>query len=242
MTMMFQMQDTGKPVAQVLPDGCYYYEKEEDLPQGRKLFWEMKPEGTLLVNMTRVKGNGALIDDLNEAEEESLRQVFSVVNYLQRNGFENYVLSHIGSQVGVRETHQVLGEYLLTEEDLYLGQNFEDVIAQTNYNIDIHSPNGGGETDERDIKNYDIPYRCLVPKNVDGILVAGRAISATHVAMSSSRVMPTCYAIGQAAGIAASIAIEDHCELKNVDVKRIHEELFRQGVELNIAKRTVKAT
>lgn len=232
MTMMFQMQDTGKPVPQVLPEGCYFYEREEDLPQGRRLFWEMKPEGTLLVNMTRVRGNGATIDDLNYAEEESLRQVLSVVNYLQRNGFENYILSHVGSQVGVRETHQILGEYLLTEDDLHQGRTFSDVIAQTNYNIDIHSPSGESETDERDISMYDIPYRCLIPKNVDKLLVAGRAISATHVAMSSARVMPTCYALGQAAGIAAAIALEDQCDLRDVDIDRLHGELLRQGVEL----------
>ncbi|MDA3965152.1 FAD-dependent oxidoreductase [Enterococcus thailandicus] len=232
MTMMFQMQDTGKPVTQVLPEGCYYYEKEEDLPQGRRLFWEMKPEGTLLVNMTRVRGNGVRMDDLNDAEEESLKQVLSVVHYLQRNGFETYILSHVGSQVGVRETYQVLGEYQLTENDLCQGRRFHDVVAQTNYNIDIHSPSGDSETDERAIKMYDIPYRCMIPKNVNGVLVSGRAISATHVAMSSARVMPTCYALGQAAGIAAAIAIEDNCDLRDVAVERLHEELRRQGVDL----------
>ena len=234
MTMMFQMQDTGKPVPQTLPQGCYHYEKEEDLPQGRRLFWEMKPEGTLLVNMTRVPGNGSLIDDLNHAEEEALKQVLSVANYLQRNGFENYILSHIGSQVGVRETKQILGDYLLTEEDLYCGRRFSDVIAQTNYNIDIHSPSGSGETDERDIKMYDIPYRCLLPQNVEGILVAGRAISANHVAMSSVRVMPTCYAMGQAAGIAASLAVSERCELRKVNIDLLHEKLAFQGAEIQL--------
>ncbi|MDF2961405.1 MAG: invasion protein, partial [Paenibacillus sp.] len=84
MTLMFMMQNTGKPVKKVLPEDCYYYEQVSDLPQGRHLYWENGDEGTLLVNMTRVKGNGAKIEDVNYAEKESLRQVFSVAHYLQR--------------------------------------------------------------------------------------------------------------------------------------------------------------
>ncbi|MDQ1910304.1 FAD-dependent oxidoreductase [Paenibacillus sp. GD4] len=230
MTLMFMMQKTGQKTELYLPEGCYYYEKVEDLPQGRHLYWERMGDGTLLVNMTRVKGNGAKIDDVSFAEQESLRQVFSVANYLQRNGFENYILSHIGSQTGVRETNQIVGHYTLTEEDLTSGRRFADVVAQTNYEIDIHSPDGAKVTDERDIDGYDIPYRCMLPKGLDGVLVAGRAISATHVAMSSMRVQATCYALGQAAGVAASLAIDSGCTLQDVPIAALHEELYRQGV------------
>lgn len=140
MTLMFQMQNTGSPVQAALPDGCYHYENVEDLPQGRRLLWELKPDGTLIVNMTRVKGNGALIADSSRAEVEALKQVFSVTNYLQRNGFENYILSHIAAETGVRESHRICGMYTLTEDDLLNARRFEDVVAQTNYEIDIHSP------------------------------------------------------------------------------------------------------
>ncbi|RKN83985.1 FAD-dependent oxidoreductase [Paenibacillus ginsengarvi] len=230
MTLMFMMQNTGKPVTPVLPEGCYEYNDVSELPQGRRLYWERNNDGTLLVNMTRVKGNGARIEDINYAETEALRQVFSVANYLQRNGFETYVLSHIAGQVGVRETNQIAGLYTLTEDDVVGGRRFEDVVAQTNYEIDIHSPDGKKTTDERKVSGYDIPYRCMVPESFDNLLVAGRAISATHVAMSSMRVQPTCYALGQAAGIASSLAIESGRPCRDVDAAEVHGKLLEQGV------------
>jgi len=231
MTLMFQMQNTGKPVKQYLPEGCYFYKDKSDLPQGRLLYWERNDDGTLLVNMTRVKGNGATIDDTNYAEKEALKQVFSVANYLQRNGFENYVLSHIGAQTGVRESNQIVGLYTLTEEDLANARKFRDVVAQTNYEIDIHSPDGQKTCDIRTLDSYDIPYGCMVPKGVESLLVAGRAISATHVAMSSMRVMPTCFALGQAAGIAASISVEKGYNMSEVPYDILHDILKKQDVE-----------
>lgn len=230
MTLMFQMQNTGKPVKQYLPEGCYYYENISELPQGRLLYWELETDGTLLVNMTRIKGNGANIEDVNYVEKEALKQVFSVANYLQRNGFENYILSHIAAQTGVRESNQITGLYTLTEDDLLNARKFNDVVAQTNYEIDIHSPDGQKSCDQRKIDSYDIPYRCLVPKGLESLLVSGRAISATHVAMSSMRVQPTCYALGQAAGVAAAIAIDSNCSMKDVSAEKLHKILFEQGV------------
>lgn len=230
MTLMFMMQDTGKPVQPYLPDDCYRYETKADLPQGRHLYWGGMGDGTLLVNMTRVKGNGAKIEDINYAEKEALRQVFSVANYIQRNGHENYILSHVPGQVGVRETNQIEGRYTLTEDDLTSGRRFEDVVAQTNYEIDIHNPTGGVNTDERKLEGYDIPYRCMLPADVEGLIVAGRSISASHVAMSSMRVQATCYALGQAAGIAAALAIETASPLADISISELHDRLAEQGV------------
>lgn len=230
MTLMFMMQDTGKPARQYLPEDGYRYESVSDLPQGRHLYWDRTGDGTLLVNMTRVKGNGANIRDVNYAEKESLRQAFSVANYLQRNGHETYILSHVPGQVGVRETHQIVGRYTLTEDDLTSSRRFPDVVAQTNYEIDIHNPTGGVNTDERKLSGYDIPYRCLLPVDVEGLIVAGRCISATHVAMSSMRVQATCYALGQAAGNAAALAVETGCSAADVPIETLHERLAAQGV------------
>jgi len=237
MTLMFMMQDTGKPVRRRLSDDGYTYESVEQLPQGRRLYWEKTGDGTLLVNMTRVRGNGAKIKDINFAEKESLRQALSVADYLQRNGFENYILSHVPGQVGVRETNQIVGLYTLTEDDLTSGRRFDDVVAQTNYEIDIHSPTGGTHTDERKVDGYDIPYRCLVPVNVQGLIVAGRCISAMHVAMSSMRVQATCYALGQAAGNAAAIAVETGAAVADVPIDLLHERLAAQGVRFMTAAR-----
>lgn len=230
MTLMFTMQDTGKPVLRQLPEGCEIYNEVEDLPQGRRLYWERGAEGSLLVNMSRVKGNGARIDDMNRAEPEALRQVFSIVDYLQRSGYENYALAHVAAQTGVRETNQIVGLYTLTEEDILKGHRFRDVVAQTTYEIDIHNPDGRRTTDIRRIDGYDVPYRCMIPEQYGNLLVAGRAISATHVAMSSMRVQATCYALGQAAGIAASLAIEKSCSFRDVPIPALHAILAEQQV------------
>jgi hypothetical protein len=231
MTLMFTMQDTGRPLVPTLPTGCYDYEKVADLPQGRLLHWQLNDTRTLLVNMTRVKGHGARIDDMVYAEQEALRQVFSVAHFLQRNGFPTYILAHVAAQTGVRQTHQVRGLYTLTEKDVVAGRRCDDVVAQSNYGIDIHDPTGKKACDLRRVGLYDIPYRCLVPQGLEGLLVAGRAISADHVAMSSMRVMPTCFALGQAAGVAAALAIDGPCALKDVPVAKLHEYLKKQGVE-----------
>lgn len=230
MTLMFMMQDTGKPARKFLPADCKRYESVSDLPQGRVLIWGGMGDGTLLVNMTRIKGNGAKIEDVNYAEKEALRQVFSVADYLQRHGHENYILSHVPGQVGVRETNQIEGLYTLTEDDLISGRRFDDVVAQTNYEIDIHNPTGEKNTDERKLNGYDIPYRCMIPVNVEGLIVAGRSISATHVAMSSMRVQATCYALGQAAGNAAALAIEENTGIVDIPMQALHKRLADQGV------------
>ncbi|RED58483.1 FAD-dependent oxidoreductase [Cohnella lupini] len=233
MTLMFTMQNTGKPVTPLLPEGCYRYEEESDLPQGRRLYWERNNDGTLLVNMSRVKANGAIIKDVNYAEAEALKQVFSIVNYLQRTGFETYALAHIAPQTGVRETNQIRGLYTLSEHDVVNGTRFPDAVAQTNYEIDIHSPDAKKTTDERKVDGYDIPYRCMVPAEFGNLLVAGRAISATHVAMSSMRVQATCYAMGQAAGIAAAVSIEDSCSMQDISIDKLHGLLEYQGVRFS---------
>ena len=230
MSLVFQMQKGDSDIPFRLPDFCERYADVSDLPQGRVLKWEKGPKGTMLVNMTRVQGNGSTIDDLNRAEQESLRQVFSVASYLHDHGYSDYALSSVGPQVGVRESNQIVGAYTLTEQDLLEGRRFDDVVAQSNYNIDIHGATGSDGTEERPIERYDIPYRVMVPRGIDDMLVTGRAISASHVAISSARIMPTCYALGQAAGLAASIAIDQHCQPASIDIDELHGRLSSQGV------------
>ena len=222
-TLMMIMQDTNKPVDTTLPENCYYYEKVEDLPQGRILHWERGNDGSLLINMTRVKGNGAKIDDVNYFEKEALKQAISVANFLQRTSHPTYKLVNVASQTGVRQTNQVVGLYTLSENDIFNARKHEDAVASTKYGIDIHSPEGSKTCDVRELQTYDIPYRCMVPKGIENVLVSGRAISATHVAMSSARVMPTCFALGEAAGIASALSIDEDCKLKDISIQKLRE-------------------
>ena len=238
MTLMFQMQDTGRPVIPVLPPGAYRYETVADLPQARLLYWEDKKTGTLLVNMTRVRGNGVSVPDRAAAEREGVRQAIGVANFLQRTSHPNHILSHVAAQIGVRETYQIEGLYTLTEEDLTQARRFNDVVAQSNYDIDVHNPAGAGGCQIQPLVSYDIPYRCLIPRTGPGnLIVAGRSLSATHVAMSSARVQPTCMALGQAAGCAAALAIADQVSLAAVPIAPLHKLLAAQGVRFDTAAR-----
>ena len=234
MTLMFIMQDTGRSLEPRLPDGCPEYNSVDELPQGRLLYWEDRKTGTLLVNMTRVRGNAAMIDDVSRCEREALAQMFGVVHYLQRTEFPTYILAHVGAQTGVRQTGQIVGEYTLSEEDLLQARRFADVATQTNYGIDIHNPDGTSGCEQRNLELYDIPYRCLVPKGVTGnLLVAGRCLSATRVAMSSARVMPSCFGMGQAAGVAASLAMDTNSDVGDIDIGALHDTLHGQGVRFH---------
>ena len=230
MTLMFQMQRTDGPVKRFLPEGAPYYENSEELPQGRRLHFEVTDTGTLLVNMTRYRGNGALVRGSTEAEIETLAQGFGVADYLQRNGFENYILSHVAPQAGVRQTYNIVGEYRLTEEDILSGRRFDDVIAQSSYPVDIHDPTGKKGCEIRETPLYDIPFRCLIPKDSRNVLVAGRCISATHESMSSLRTQANCYAFGQAAGIGAALSLDQGVVPQRLDHHALQAELARQGV------------
>ncbi|MCL2664694.1 MAG: FAD-dependent oxidoreductase [Defluviitaleaceae bacterium] len=231
MTLMFEMQDTGKAAEPYIPEGAYRYGSVDELPQGRVLYFDRNNEGRVLVNMTRVRGNGTDFFNAANAELEAMKQMYGVAEYLQKNIFPNHCISSAAPQVGVRQTRQIEGEYKLTADDLINGSKFSDVVTQTNYEVDIHNPTGKGGTEEYPVKFYDIPYRCMLPKNVTKLLVAGRCISADHTAMSSLRTIPTCLGLGQAAGVAASAAIDDGCALKDVNIEKLHAGLKSQGVQ-----------
>jgi hypothetical protein len=135
-----------------------------------------------------------------------------------------------GSQIGVRETRRIMGDYVLTADDVFGARRFDDAIARVSFPIDIHDVQGGGGFFEgpRDGPYYTIPYRCLVPRKIDRLLVAGRCISATHEAHGSLRVMPPCFATGQAAGTAGALALELDTRPRDVDVKLLQDSLSQQ--------------
>jgi len=135
----------------------------------------------------------------------------------------------------VRETRRITGEYTLTLDDLATGREFEDTIALAGYPVDLHSPtgDGGGIDGAHETANvYGIPYRCLVPAAIDNLLVAGRSISATHEAMAATRVMPPAFAMGEAAGTAAALALEHHLPVRHVDIPTLQRVLVQRGAYL----------
>lgn len=193
--------------------------------------------GEVVVNSTRVtRASGIDVWDLTAAEIEGHRQAEMLVRFFRKYvpGFERARLLQTAPQVGVRETRRVIGEYVLTADDVLGGARFDDVIARACYPLDVHDPEGPGTVVRRlpPGQSYDIPYRCLVPRQVEGLLVAGRCISGTHEAQSSYRVIPTCIATGQAAGVAAACASAQRESVREVDLDRVQRELLRQGANL----------
>ncbi|MDO9406476.1 MAG: FAD-dependent oxidoreductase [Polaromonas sp.] len=191
--------------------------------------------GLMYVNGTRVLG----VDIFSPAEfsaaiVECYRQIEGVAKFLRERvpGFEQAGIGQISGALGVRETRHVLGEYVLTGDDTLKGHTFEDSIAADASALDIHDPKGG-DVDFQGLPPYEIPYRCLVPVKVEQLLIAGRAISADHTAHARSRNMPACMATGQAAGVAAAVAIDAGVTVRQVDVSRVQAILRAMDMPLH---------
>lgn len=218
--------------------------EEIPLPQGRVLFFQNRRPGEVVVNMTRITGvNGADALELSKGEVLAQQQMFYVIDFLKRYvpGFEDAYLLETGDVLGVRETRRLVGRYVLRGPEAVECVPFHDVIAHGSYIIDIHDPQGRKKAIGGEIHGdcYDIPYRCLVPKTIGNLLVAGRCISTDHVAHSSTRIQGTCMLTGQAAGTAAAMSIEEGCSPANLEVVELQNRLIAAGVQLRIPSRAV---
>jgi hypothetical protein len=166
----------------------------------------------------------------------SRRQMRQIAEFLKRYvpGFEKSYVMQSGVNVGVRETRRILGDYQLSADDVLSARKFDDAIARGSYPVDIHNPAGSGTVLKRlpPGEAYDIPLRCLMPQNAEGLVVAGRCISGTHEAHSSYRVMPIVMATGQAAGVTAALAARRALRPREVSPREIQAELARQGASL----------
>jgi glycine/D-amino acid oxidase-like deaminating enzyme len=196
------------------------------------------------VNMTRVVDIDPLDpDDLTRAEIEARGQVTELLAFFRRDvpGFENARIAATAAQIGIRESRRIVGAYTLTREDVLNARTFDDAIARSAYPIDIHNPSGSGTTTHRlpPGASYEIPYRCLIPEHVDGLIVAGRCISTTHEALASARLTPTVMTLGQAAGTAAHQALEAGVEPRAIDARELRRRLAGMGVDLRRATETL---
>uniref|UniRef100_A0A7C5TJB0 CoB--CoM heterodisulfide reductase iron-sulfur subunit A n=1 Tax=Ignisphaera aggregans TaxID=334771 RepID=A0A7C5TJB0_9CREN len=242
MTLNFRMGgvDTGRmPSSQEINRLFIEAKKrgEISIPRENVLWFPTTRKGEIHFNTTRIiKVDGTKAEDLTFAEIEARRQMMELVSFLKKNvpGFENAYLLMSATQIGVRETRRIIGEYVMTGEDILEARKFTDVIARGSYPIDIHSPTGEGTTiiGPPPGSSYDIPYRCLVPKNVENLLVAGRCISTTHEAQAAIRVIPIVVAIGQAAGTAAALSAKLNIPPRRLDVSLLQKTLREQGANL----------
>lgn len=189
--------------------------------------------GVVATNMTRV----AYVDgtdpvELTKAEVEGRRQAMEYVRFLRERipGYEQAYLINFSTQIGIRETRRVYGDYRLTREDVLSARHFPDAIAQCGAPIEDHHP--GSDTRWEYLPTgatYDIPLRSLIPQTVANVLTAGRCLSATHDAHASVRSMGQCMAMGQAAGTAAALALQVDNTVRAVSVPHLQQQLRSDG-------------
>jgi hypothetical protein len=189
-----------------------------------------------MIHMTRIPNVDATDPvALTAAELEGRRQVAEYHRFLRDRvpGFESSVVVGTSPAIGVRESRRVFGDYRLTRSDVLEARRFPDEIALCGAPIEDHGAGGGTEWRYvEDAGVYGIPYRCLLPAGVEGLLVAGRCFSATHDAHASARSMATCMAMGQAAGTAAAMAVAGGATPREVPVEELRRRLAADGALL----------
>ena len=226
MSCLIQVRETDTPQPFVPPWFAHRYERTDigpgrDLDHHRTNFWWLESGG---------KGN--TIRDTEVVRDDLLGVATGVWDFLKRHADDfdtrNWTLEWLGFLPGKRESRRYVGDHIITQSDVEAGGSFPDVIAYAGWSMDNHPPGGFYEPGEPTVFHpapspWGIPYRSIYSKNVANLMFAGRNISATHIALSSSRVMRTCAVIGQAAGTAAAIAIRRATTPRGVYADHIDE-------------------
>lgn len=210
-------------------------EKGYSIPVARTILITGLADDEIWVNMSRVCG----VDSTNptsytDGEITARMQNDEIERYLRDfiPGFEHAWRDKVAAFMGIRESRVIKGKYVLTADDILSCRKFDDAVGVASYPVDIHHSHGDDCTMMWCPDCYDLPYRMLVPEKVENLLVAGRCASMTHEAMASARVMSTCMVMGEAAGRAAKIAIEEGVPVSKVNVEAVREDLRENGAYL----------
>ena len=207
------------------------------LPVERTIFMTGMAPDEWWVNMSRVNGvDSTDPEQYTRGEEICIKQNAEIVRYLKAfiPGFENAYVDRVAPFMGIRESRRIIGEYILTEQDIFDCARFPDAIGVASYPVDLHHPVGGDCTLMWCPDCYDIPYRCLVPQKIDGLLCAGRNISATHLALASVRVMGPAMCLGEAAGKAAALCVKEGVQPRGLNVQKLQKALREEGVYFRV--------
>ena len=236
----FGLVEEARQQGYLYPD-CHYFRIEAVMPD----------RGTALVNTVRIYDvDGTNPADVTRAEIEGRRQQRLLLEFARKfvPGFANAYILDTASHIGVRETRRILGGYVLTEQDILAKVNFADSIGidsnRQNPHGPRHSPDGmeGSAQDEENrelvasLFTYEIPYRCLVPQRVDGLIAAGRTISANHDADGYTRNQPACMVTGQAAGVAAALSARTGVSPRDIDLGLLQRSLRDLGTKLHTSE------
>ena len=210
------------------------------LPRAKIWLFSTTKPNELLCNCTRIIGedgrelNSLYYKDFTEAETQGRKQIREYAKFFKENlkGCEKSFVTDTGTQVGIRQTRQVDGVYKLKNSDVINGKKFKDGIARSPWPIELHSGNKPKvEWLLDDV--YEVPLNCFIPKNGEGIIAAGRCLSAEHEAVASARVTAQCFSYGHAAGHAATISIRENMLLRDIKGEDVREILNKEGARLD---------
>lgn len=226
----------GRRYSEVCKEACACGELPENVSIVR-IHHTLQPDERN-INATQANGFDTLTPQGNTAAEYLLReQIPIVIDFLRKHapGFENCRLKSSATTLGVRETRRFIGDYVISDEDVEKGARHADVVVHKAwFLIDIHNPTGGGQAEKHSqpATPYDIPYRSLLPRDVEGLLLSGRNISGTHRAHASYRVMGVAIPTGQAAGTAAALSVQKGCAPRELDYRFVQQALKAYGTRL----------
>lgn len=219
----------GPELARAFIDGVVFLKRNELHYSG----WVRS--GEAVINVTRFAADATRAEQMADAEVALRRQVLEFTEFFRRYipGAAHCFLTASASCVGVRESRRIRGRTVLTDQDVRTGRRFLDVALRGGFPIDSHDPKGASlDSAEHLPGGYDIPLSALLPHKIDGLIVAGRCISAERKALASARITGTCMAMGQAAGTAAALAARNKQSLKDLDVAKLQDLLSDQGAIL----------
>jgi hypothetical protein len=225
LSCLIQARETNSPQKFIPPQWVYKYDTDDYLHNrphriDETNYWWME-----------VGGVNDSIGDTEKIRDELLKIAFGVWDHIKNHGDHNadyWVLDWIGFLPGKRESRRYVGDYILTQNDIRSEGRFEDLAAYGGWPMDDHNPLGFDFPGEPTVFHlapspYGIPYRCLYSRNIENLMFAGRNISVTHAALSSTRVMRTCSIVGQAVGTASYIAVKKQTSPRGVCKKYMGE-------------------
>lgn len=220
-------------------DGFHFARKTPIIrPQRHAIEWRANVTQLSNQDGSAIDGTDAL--QISMGEVEGRKQIADFMKFLRAYapGFEQAYVLEIAPQVGVRETRRVLGEYQLTEDDVLNCASFDDTIGVNGWMVENHVAGDVEFKFQHDIPHVrgfnHLPYRMIVPRQIDNLLVAGRCASMTHMGQSAARVTGACFVMGEAAGTAAAISLSTKKTLRELDVQALQDMLAHHGAYLGL--------
>lgn len=238
--IMMISKDMGRPVPFRAPDYAIPFKADEAFKDKHRRIRQLK-EGFWWIE---VGSNNDIIAEREDIRHKLMAYFYGVWDYIKNSGefpeAENLALDWVGALPGRRESRRFMGDHILSETDLTGYRHFEDAVAYGGWSLDEHCPGGienlaepASYFHQRFMQPYEIPYRSLYSRNIENLSLAGRNVSVTHIALSSTRIISTCALMGQAVGTGAALCVRKKVNPRDVAEKYIaelQEQLLRDDV------------